>query len=78
MAVMRSAVASTTRIEWNPFEQDAEARADMLQRAEARFNAHRRAGGEVLERQVNGTYKRVTAFNPEADELILVPPVAGG
>lgn len=80
MSVMRSLVGTVERVEWDPAaasagDEVAEARLDEARR---RFERHRAVNGEVLERQPNGAFKRVTEFPEDADELILVPPVAGG
>lgn len=80
MSMMRTVVNDTTRIQWDNVLAEAQDNIAIAQRdaARTRFEAHRRIGGEVLERQATGAFKRVTDFNPEADELLLLPPVAGG
>lgn len=80
MSVMRSVANDVTRIQWDNVLAETQNEVALAQReaARARFQAHRNVGGEVLERQVNEGWKRATEFHPTADELLLIPAVAGG
>lgn len=80
MAVMRSMIGGVETLEWdNVAAESGDEQAERrVEAARARFERHRRAGGEVFTRQPSGAFKRATEFDAEADELLLVPPVAGG
>jgi hypothetical protein len=67
-------------LEWDAEKAQAgdETEQQKLEEARARFEKHRKDGGEVLVTPgAGGPPKRTTEFDPEAD-MIFAPRVAGG
>jgi hypothetical protein len=74
MAVLRVLnVNGDDRVEWDPEVLD-----DRMRRARALFDSKLRSGWFAFEAGREGGGTQLRSFDPNADEIVLQPPIAGG